>query len=105
MVCVCKYIISSFTLALIPAMSLEYIKFDREINRIPFVTSLVILCLLPGTCHPSREILSSESIRADGVEISEIYHFNNAVIQNHICIAQDTMKMLHLSIQTCIKSF
>ena len=78
MVCVCKYIILSFTLALIPAMSLEYIKFDREINRIPFVTSLVISWLLPGTCHPSREILSSESIRADGVEISDIYHLNNA---------------------------
>ena len=52
-------------------------KLDSEINRIPFVTSLVISWLLPGTCHPSRDILSSESIRAVGVEISAIYHLNN----------------------------
>ena len=48
-----------------------------EINRAPFVPSLVILWLLPGICHPSRDILSSKFIRADGVEISEIYHLNN----------------------------
>ena len=47
------------------------------INRISFANSLVISWLLPGTCHPSWDILSSESIRADGVEISEIYHLNN----------------------------
>ena len=77
MVCVCKYVVSSFILALIPAISLELIKLDGEINRVPFVTSLVISWLLLGICHPSRDILSSESIRADGVEISKIYHLNN----------------------------
>ena len=76
---VCEYVASSFILALIPAMSLESIKLGGEINRIPFVTSLVISWLLPGTCHPSRDILSSKfiSLRADDVEISEIYHLNN----------------------------
>ena len=53
-------------------------KLDGEINRNPFVTSLVISWLLPGTCLPSRDILSSESIRADDEEISEICHLNNA---------------------------
>ena len=76
MVCACKYVVSSFILALIPAMSLEKIKLDGEINRIPFVTSLVISWLLPVTFIPSRNTLSSKFIRADGVEISENYHLN-----------------------------
>ena len=61
-------------------------KLGGEINRIAFVTSLVISWLLPGTCHPSRDILSSEFISADGVEISEIYHLNNTYYSNsYLC--------------------
>ena len=56
-------------------------KLDGENNRIPFVTSLVISLLLPGTCHQSRGILSSGFIRADGVEISKLDQLKN---QNHI---------------------
>ena len=54
-------------------MSHEEIKLDDEINRIPFVISLVLLVPVtrPGTYCPR------EFIRADGVEISEIYHLNN----------------------------
>ena len=70
MVCVCKYVVSSFSLALIPAISLGF-KLDGKINRILFVTSLVISWLLPGTCQASRDILSSEFIRAGGVEIAK----------------------------------
>ena len=55
-------------------------KLDYEINRISFVNSLVISWLLLGTCHPSRDILSSGLIRADGVEISELYDLNNTYI-------------------------
>ena len=64
-------------LALVPAMSLELIKLNGEINRIPFVASLVISWSLPGTCHQSRDIFFSEFISADGVDISELYRFNN----------------------------
>ena len=77
MVCGCKYIVSFFILALIPAISLEYIKLIGEIKRIPFVTPLVISRILPGTCHPSLDILSSGFIWADGVGESELYHLIN----------------------------
>ena len=52
-------------------------KIDGEIKRIPFVTSLVISWFLRSTCHPSRDILSSGVIKADGVEIIELYHLIN----------------------------
>ena len=38
----CVFFVLFFILALIPAMSLELIKLDGEIKRIPFVSSLVI---------------------------------------------------------------
>ena len=105
MVCVCLYyVVSSFVLALIPAKGIEKIKLDGEINQIPFVTPLVISWLLPGTCHPSRDILSSGFIRADDVE-KALYHLNFTYYSKSFCIAQDTMKMLHLSIQTSNRSF
>ena len=72
MVCVCIYVVSSFILALVQAMSLEKIKLDGKINRFPFVTSLVISWLLPGTVPGN--------FRADCVEISENYHLNNTTV-------------------------
>ena len=44
----------------------------KKQKRNPFIS-----WLLPGTCHPFRNILSSGFIRADGVEISDLYHLNN----------------------------
>ena len=70
-------VVSSFILALIPAISFECIKLDDEIKRVLFVTSLVILWLLLCTCHPYRDILSTEFIRADGVKMSKICRLNN----------------------------
>ena len=100
MVRVSKYVVSSFSFALITGMGIELIKIDGDQKN--FVCNFP--CYFVSTCHPSRDILSSRFIRADGLDISGPYQ-TIRFIQHHIFITQDTMKILHLSIQTSIESF